>query len=178
VCWQNDGLESFSSRGPTIDGRLKPDLTAPDFVSSFAYGRFGGCGGQSGFAGTSASSPHAAGAAALVKGANPSFGPDELQQFLVAHAVDLGLPGPDESFGAGRLALGAPPRVALRACVVPALRGLRLAVAKAAIAHAGCSVGRVRQALSRLRRGRVVSQSPHAGRRLAPRARVHLVVSR
>jgi subtilisin family serine protease len=178
VCWQNDGLESFSSRGPTIDGRLKPELTAPDFVSSFAYGRFGGCGGQSGFAGTSAASPHAAGAAALVKDANPSFGPAELQQYLETHAVDLGLPGPDESFGAGRLALGAPPRVALRACVVPALRGLRLAVAKAAIVHAGCSVGRVRQGLSRLRRGRVVSQSPRAGRRVAPRARVRLVVSR
>lgn len=178
VCWQNDGLESFSSRGPTIDGRLKPDLTAPDFVSSFAYGRFGGCGGQSGFAGTSAASPHAAGAAALVKGAFPAFGPTELQQFLESHAVDLGAPGRDASFGTGRLALGAPPRVPLRACLVPALRGLRLAVAKAAIVHAGCSVGRVRQAQSRLRRGRVVSQSPRAGRRLAPRARVHLVVSR
>jgi subtilisin family serine protease len=178
VCWQNDGLESFSSRGPTIDGRLKPELTAPDFVSSFSYGRFGGCGGQSGFAGTSAASPHAAGAAALVKDAYPSFGPAELQQFLETHAVDLGLPGRDESFGAGRLALGAPPRVVLRACVVPALRGLRLAVAKAAVVHAGCSVGRVRRALSRLRRGRVVSQSPRAGRRLAARARVHLVVSR
>jgi subtilisin family serine protease len=178
VCWQNDGLEAFSSRGPTIDGRLKPDLTAPDFVSSFAYGRFGGCGGQTGFAGTSAASPHAAGAAALVKGANPSFGPNELQQFLETHAVDLGLAGPDESFGAGRLALGAPPRVPLRACVVPRLRGLRLAVAKEAIGHAGCSVGRVRRARSHLRRGRVVSQSPRAGRQLAPRARVNLTVSR
>lgn len=178
VCWQNDGLEAFSSRGPTIDGRVKPDLTAPDWVSSFSYGRFGGCGGRSGFAGTSAASPHVAGAAALVKGANPSFGVAELQQFLESHAVDLGVPGRDASFGAGRLALGAPPRVALRACVVPRVRGLRLAAAKSAITQAGCSVGRVRRARSRLRRGRVVVQSPRAGLQLAPRARVHLTVSR
>jgi subtilisin family serine protease len=178
VCWQNDGLEAFSSRGPTIDGRMKPDLAAPDWVSSFAYGRFGGCGGRSGFAGTSAASPHVAGAAALVKGANPSFGPAELQQYLESHALDLGAPGRDASFGAGRLALGAPPRVALRACVVPAVRGLRLAVAKTSIARAGCSAGRVRKARSRLRRGRVVAQSPRAGLALAPRARVNLVVSR
>jgi subtilisin family serine protease len=178
ACWQNDGLESFSSRGPTIDGRLKPDLTAPDFVSSFTYGRFGGCGGQSGFAGTSAASPHAAGAAALVKGGFPAFGPTELQQFLESHALDLGVPGRDASFGAGRLALGVPPRVALRACIVPALRGLRLAAAKAAIVHAFCSVGRVRRTRSRLRRGRVVAQTPRAGRTLALRARVNLIVSR
>jgi subtilisin family serine protease len=178
VCWQNDGLEAFSSRGPTIDGRVKPDLTAPDWVSSFAYGRFGGCGGRSGFAGTSAASPHVAGAAALVKGANPSFGPAELQQFLESHAVDLGTPGRDASFGAGRLALGAAPRVALSACVVPRLRGLRLAAAKSAITRAGCSVGRVRRARSRVRRGRVIAQSPRAGLQLRPRARVNLTVSR
>jgi subtilisin family serine protease len=177
VCWQNDGLEAFSSRGPTIDGRMKPDLTAPDWVSSFAYGRFGGCGGRSGFAGTSAASPHVAGAAALVKGANPSFGAAELQQFLESHAVDLGVPGRDAAFGAGRLALGAPPRVALRACIVPRVRGLRLARAKTAIVRAGCSVGRVRRARSRLHRGRVVAQSPRAGLQLAPRARVNVTVS-
>lgn len=178
VCWQNDGLEAFSSRGPTIDGRLKPDLAAPDSVSSFAYGRFGGCGAQSGFAGTSASSPHVAGAAALVKEANPAYGANELQQFLESRAVDLGEPGRDSSFGAGKLALGVVPRAPRRACVVPRVRGLRLAAARAAIVTAGCSVGRIRHARSRLRPGNVVAQSPSAGRRLAPFGRVSLTVSR
>jgi subtilisin family serine protease len=178
VCWQTDALEAFSSRGPTIDGRAKPDLTGPDWVSSYAYGLFGGCGGPKGFAGTSASAPHVAGAAALVKGANPTFGPAELEQYLESHAVDLGMPGHDMSFGSGKLALGPAPRSALRACVVPRVGGLRLGAAQAAIVRAGCSVGRVAGARSRVHRGRVVAQSPSAGRTLASRARVHLTVSR
>jgi subtilisin family serine protease len=178
VCWQTNGLESFSSRGPTIDGRTKPDLVGPDWVSSFSYGPFGGCGGQSGFAGTSASAPHVAGAAALVKSANPSWGANELQAYLEANALDLGVPGRDSSFGAGRLALGAAPRVALRTCVVPRLRGARLSVAKARIRKAGCSVGRVRQSRSRMTRGRVVLQRPAAGRRVSRGTRVTLTISR
>ncbi|HET7856572.1 MAG TPA: S8 family serine peptidase [Gaiellaceae bacterium] len=178
VCWQNDGLEPYSSRGPTIDGRVKPDLVAPDWVSSFSYGRFEGCGAGSGFAGTSAATPHVAGAAALVKSENPSFGPNELQAFLETHAVDLGAPGRDSSFGAGRLALGPPPRTILRACIVPRVRGLRLAAARSSIVRSGCSVGRVRKARSRIPRGRVLGQRPSAGHRLAPHGRVNLTVSR
>jgi subtilisin family serine protease len=178
VCWQNDGLATYSSRGPTIDGRLKPDLAAPDSVSSYSYGLFSGCGGQRGFAGTSAASPHVAGAAALVKGANPSLGPAELQQYLESHAVDLGLPGRDAAYGAGRLALGAQPRATLRVCVVPRLAMLRLPAARSAIGRAGCSVGRIRKAHSRFAGGLVVAQNPRAGRRLPSRARVDLIVSR
>ena len=178
VCWQTNALEPFSSRGPTIDGRLKPDLTGPDWVSSFSYGPFGGCGGPTGFAGTSAATPHVAGAAALVKAANPRFGPNELQAYLESRAIDLGVPGRDGSYGAGRLSLGASPRPVLRTCVVPRLRGARLAVAKARIQRAGCRVGRVRQARSTMRRGRVVASRPGAGRRVSLRTRVNLTVSR
>ncbi len=133
VCWKTSGLEAFSSHGPTIDGRMKPDLTAPDWVSSFSYGPFSGCGADTGFAGTSAAAPHVAAAAALVKGANPSFGPNELQAYLESHAIDLGVPGRDGSYGAGKLALGPSPRPALRVCVVPRLRGATLAVARSRI---------------------------------------------
>ena len=176
VCWKTSGLEAFSSRGPTIDGRLKPDLTAPDWVSSFSYGPFSGCGADTGFAGTSAAAPHVAAAAALVKGANPSFGPNELQAYLESHAIDLGAPGRDGMYGAGKLALGPSPRPALRVCVVPRLRGATLAVARSRIGRAGCSVGAVRRTRNRLRRGRVVSQTPAAGRRVSLRSRVNVTL--
>ncbi|MGH2931365.1 MAG: S8 family serine peptidase [Gaiellaceae bacterium] len=178
VCWKTSGLEAFSSRGPTIDGRMKPDLTAPDWVSSFSYGPFSGCGADTGFAGTSAAAPHVAAAAALVKGANPSFGPNELQAYLESHAIDLGVPGRDGTYGAGKLALGPSPRPALRVCVVPRLRGATLAVARSRIGRAGCSVGAVRRTRNRLKRGRVVSQRPAAGRRVSLRGRVNVTLSR
>lgn len=107
VCWQSNALEPFSSQGPTIDGRLKPDLVAPDGVSSSVYGPFAMC-GFGGFVGTSAAAPHVAGAAALVKQGFPSFKAQQLQDYLLDHATDLGAPGRDNLFGAGGLALPTP----------------------------------------------------------------------
>src|SRR5262249_19264529 len=89
ICWQNDALEPYSSQGPTIDGRTKPDIAAQESTSSATYGSFSAC-GTSGFGGTSASAPHVAGAAALVKQANPSYGPAEIRSFLEGRATDLG----------------------------------------------------------------------------------------
>ena len=62
-------------------------------------------------------------------------------------------------------------------CIVPRVIGLRLAVARKRIGRANCRVGRVRRTRSR-RVGRVLAQSPRAGRRLARGARVNLVVGR
>jgi subtilisin family serine protease len=105
VCWQNSALEFYSSQGPTIDGRVKPDIAAQDSVSSGTYGPFrDAC--PSGFAGTSAASPTLAGAAALVKQANPTFKAVQLQAFLQQKAaVDVGAPGVDDQTGAGMLRL-------------------------------------------------------------------------
>ena len=100
VRWNTpDTIEPFSSQGPTDDGRIKPDLVAPDGVSNVTFGAFFG---------TSASAPHAAGAAALVKQWQPDWSQDEIRSFLLSRAVDLGDPGADNAFGAGRLDLGAP----------------------------------------------------------------------
>jgi len=59
VRYDTGDLESYSSRGPTRDGRNKPDVVAPTAVSTSAYP-------NREFAGTSASAPHVAGSAALV----------------------------------------------------------------------------------------------------------------
>jgi PASTA domain len=67
----------------------------------------------------------------------------------------------------------------VRRCVVPSVRGKTLRAARAAIRHGTCRMGRVqRRFSSRVKAGRVVSQRPRAGARLAANARVHLVVSK
>ena len=104
LCWQNNQLEFYSSQGPTADGRVKPDIAGHDSVSGATFGPFdGSC--PSGFAGTSASSPEVAGAAALVKSANPGFTADQIGAFLQQNALDLGPSGVDNQFGAGALRL-------------------------------------------------------------------------
>jgi hypothetical protein len=105
-------VEPFSGRGPTIDGRTKPDITGPDGVSNDLIDPF---------LGTSASAPHAAGAAALVKQALPSSTPAELQTFLSCRAVDAGAAGVDNTYGYGRLSMGALPDAAFNARSKPAL---------------------------------------------------------
>jgi hypothetical protein len=107
LCWQSRGLEPYSSQGPTIDGRVKPDIVGHDSVSGATYGTSEGC--PSGFAGTSASSPEVAGAAALVKQAYTKLGPDQIKDLLMRSARDLGAPGVDNVSGAGELQLPEPP---------------------------------------------------------------------
>jgi subtilisin family serine protease len=104
LCWQNNSLEPYSSQGPTTDGRLKPDISGHDSVSSATFGLFDiAC--PSGFAGTSASSPEVAGAAALVRQGNPAFSPSQIEALLEKAATDIGPAGPDNQTGAGALHL-------------------------------------------------------------------------
>ncbi len=102
VPWNSPNTaETFSSQGPTTDGRKKPDIAAPDYVTTSTYG-------VDGFSGTSAASPHVAGAAALVLDLNPCYSRAQVQSFLEGRAVPLGAPGKDNVFGSGRLSLGSP----------------------------------------------------------------------
>lgn len=101
--------EGYSSEGPangpggTPDGgKAKPDIAGYANVSTAGYG-------PTGFNGTSAATPHVAGAAALVLGAFPAYTPDQVRAFLQGRAADLGPQGSDTAFGAGRLVLGEPP---------------------------------------------------------------------
>jgi hypothetical protein len=121
VCWQNNALEFYSSQGPTIDGRVKPDIAGHDSVSGVTFGPFEqSC--PSGFAGTSASSPEVAGAAALVKGANPRFTPAQLQAFLEKSVLDVGPAGPDDQTGFGVLDL--PASIAVPDTLAPKTKAL------------------------------------------------------
>jgi hypothetical protein len=90
--------EQFSGQGPTVDGRVKPDLTGYDDVSTYTYGPVG-------FPGTSAASAHVAGAAAVLKSANPNLDASEITGLLEDSAAQ---PGFDNVYGRGLLHLGPP----------------------------------------------------------------------
>ncbi len=94
-------LATFSSRGPTTDGRVKPDITAPGVSIEAADANTDD--GYVSFSGTSMASPFAAGVAALVLDANPALSPDEVRSVLTSTTEDWGIGGPDVDYGWGRL---------------------------------------------------------------------------
>ncbi|MCU0307693.1 MAG: S8 family serine peptidase [Thermoleophilia bacterium] len=111
VTWTGTDLPPYSSWGPTDDGRLKPDLVGPTYVTANPA--------WPGTAGTSASTAHVAGAAALLRQEREAqglpAGPAEVRGDLVARTLDLGDPGPDPRYGAGMLRLDVtPPAVSVR----------------------------------------------------------------
>lgn len=101
-------LAPFSSRGPTLDGRIKPDVVAPGVgITSTKL-----VSGYEPRSGTSMAAPFVAGVAALMLDANPSLMPQQLKNMIMGTAVDwgrggdntvAGTAGPDIDFGAGRL---------------------------------------------------------------------------
>ncbi len=114
VFWRAEAgyqAEVFSSRGPTSDGRIKPDLVAYDGVSTATWGMSNNrpyTAGGTGFFGTSAAAPHVAGAAAVLWQRYPTWTRTEVQDYLRNTAVlDLGVAGPDNTYGGGRLHLPA-----------------------------------------------------------------------
>ncbi len=90
-----DAIASFSSRGPTVDGRVKPDIVLPgsDIVAARATGTsLGTPQGQwyTAISGTSMACPMAAGLCALTLQARPSLRPAELKEAVTQSAIDLG----------------------------------------------------------------------------------------
>jgi hypothetical protein len=105
--WTTGPQESYSSQGPSNASKYtasitKPDIMGPDGVSSYTYDPYE-------FYGTSASSPHVAGAAALLLSENPSRTANDLQSLLESSAIDMGSPGKDNLYGSGRLNLALTP---------------------------------------------------------------------
>ena len=93
-------IEDFSSRGPTDDQRMKPDVVAPDNTISLAYGR-GGSPGR--FPGTSAAAPHVAGFAALLKQQNPSASAKQLKKAVRSQVRPRGRKTPNANYGHGQI---------------------------------------------------------------------------
>lgn len=82
------GVSFFSSRGPTGDGRLKPDLVAPGERINAPVLK-NGWGRESG---TSMAAPHVSGAAAMLMARYPELvgQPRRIKQILCDSATDLG----------------------------------------------------------------------------------------
>jgi len=82
------GVSYFSSRGPTGDGRAKPDLVAPGEKITSAVPE----GGLRSKDGTSQATPHVSGACALLMARHPELigQPERVKQILMASCTDLG----------------------------------------------------------------------------------------
>jgi serine protease AprX len=82
------GISYFSSRGPTGDGRIKPDLVAPGerIVSTLPDKESGALDG------TSQAAPHVSAAAAMLMARYPELNrqPARIKQILCESAMDLG----------------------------------------------------------------------------------------
>ncbi len=111
-----DAIAGFSSRGPTPDLRLKPDVVAPGVsINSAGPGEGLGLERYLGFgiaSGTSMATPHVAGAAALLRQLHLDWTPDQIKSALMTTAKIEGF-SPESSgaissildYGAGRIDL-------------------------------------------------------------------------
>lgn len=93
-------VAGFSSRGPTADGRVKPDFVAPGQAVWVASPQAGGTVAYGRGNGTSFSTPILAGAAALFLQAHPGYDPIALRQALRRNADQRA--APDNARGWGR----------------------------------------------------------------------------
>lgn len=104
----DNSLWTWSNKGPTADGRVKPDVVAPgcearnggSIWSTLPFNRYGGA------CGTSLAAPSVSGTMALIledwrgtHGGDPL--PSTIKGLLIHTATDLGRPGPDYSHGYG-----------------------------------------------------------------------------
>ena len=102
-------IEFYSSQGPTLDGRTKPEISGIDGVSVTGAGSF-----ENPFFGSSAATPHIAGIAALLLQSAPCLlkgtaaardavtARTNLRNLILDNAVPWGGPIPNDVFGFGR----------------------------------------------------------------------------
>jgi minor extracellular serine protease Vpr len=130
-------LAPFSSPGPTRDGRLKPDITAPGTAiisvksaqAAFPAPLIDRDGVHAILQGTSMSAPHAAGAVALIMQSKGALWPSQVKQIIQNSALSDFQTGavPNNVWGWGKLNLEAPVPAALRMTVESGDFGVQLA---------------------------------------------------
>jgi hypothetical protein len=105
---RNDTIASFSSRGPTDDGRVKPDVTCMGvgLVAARASGTSKGSPIDqyyTSMSGTSMATPMVSGVVALMLQKNSSLTPVEIKSILIGTAKPLGGSTPNNNYGWGRV---------------------------------------------------------------------------
>jgi hypothetical protein len=106
----DDSLASYSSRGPTYDGRRKPEISAPGSNITSCSNTWEGSGADFvGKSGTSMATPHAAGAMALLFDYGTSWSPEALKALLVTTSRNTSPAptSPDNNWGWGGMDLAA-----------------------------------------------------------------------
>jgi len=103
-----DRVTEFSSRGPTVDGRVKPDVVFPgaDIISAQAKDTALGpvvIPGYVRMSGTSMATPHATGGVALLLQAKPDLKPDQIKQLLLTTSQNLNVSPHAQGSGRGDL---------------------------------------------------------------------------
>ncbi len=93
----NGVLAGFSSRGPTYDGRIKPEVVARGVSTACATSSSDDSYGSA--SGTSLSTPLVAGVVCLLIQANPGFTPEMIRQSLMETADNSA--APDNNYGWG-----------------------------------------------------------------------------
>ena len=100
VAWNTLELQPYSGWGPNMQGVLKPDVVAPDQITTSQWAGVSNTG-------TSYAAPHVAGVAALMIGAMPELTPAQVKQRLKDRASQAD--APDHRQGWGIVALGSLP---------------------------------------------------------------------
>ena len=116
-------IEYYSSRGPTPDGRVKPDIAGAD-CGETALAPLNE--NRRGFCGTSQAAPHVAGLAALVRQRFPDYTQAQVAAYLKYHAQQRVTPDPNNTWGYGFAMLPAiDPRDRAKEYVEEAIRTYR-----------------------------------------------------
>lgn len=94
-------ITDFSSRGPTADERMKPDISAPGYKITAPEAN--STNNYVEFSGTSMATPFTAGTVALMLDANSNLTPTQIKDNLISTAQDWGGNGQDVDYGFGKL---------------------------------------------------------------------------
>ena len=106
--WDTHTIAEYSSQGPTVDGRIKPDIVGSACGKTASYESHSRDGNLCSYAGTSSASPHVAGLAALVKQRFPDYTPAQIASYLKRNAEQREEPDPNNTWGYGFAVLPAP----------------------------------------------------------------------